>query len=130
MTAREFLSKQDSDVQRHLSAIHGIIVRHDAKVKASVEKMMGKEMIVYKEDGIFKYALANMKHYMTLHAMPMYAFPAIFKKYKALLPEAKFQKGCVNFKNSGAMPLDLVEDLIKDCAAMDYASIVAKYRKK
>lgn len=60
--------------------------------------MMGKEMIVYKEGGFFKYALANMKHYMTLHAMPMYAFPAILKKYRGLLPDVTFQKGCVNFK--------------------------------
>ncbi len=129
MTPTEFLSKQDLATRQHLSAIHSGIIQHDPKITAKVETMMGKEMIVYKEGGFFKYALANMKHYMTLHAMPMYAFPAILKKYKGLLPDVKFQKGCVNFKNAEAMPLDILEKLIRDCAKEDYASL-RKYRKK
>lgn len=51
-------------------------------------------------------------------------------KYNALLPKAKFQKGCVNFKNAEEIPPGIAEDPIRECAAEDYASIVTKHRKK
>jgi hypothetical protein len=130
MTPKEFLSKLDVETKGHLSAIHEIILRHDKKVKAGVQKMMGKEMICYSEEGVFKYALANMKNYMTLHAMPMYAAGVLQKKYSAKLPKAKFQKGCVNFKSAAEMPLDIVDELIGDCATVDYSAIIARFKTK
>lgn len=130
MTPKEFLSKLNAETKAHLSAIHEIILKHDKKVKAGVQTMMGKEMICYCEEGMFKYAVASMKNYMTLHAMPMYAAAVLHKKYSAKLPKAKFQKGCVNFRSASEMPLDVVEELMKDCAAVDYAGIIARYKKK
>ena len=48
-------------------------------------------------------------------------------QYKALLKDASFQKGCINFKNHDEMPLDIVKDLITECAAIDLLAIREKY---
>jgi hypothetical protein len=51
--------------------------------------------------------------------MPMYGSVKIHAKFKKLLGKAKFQKGCINFKNADEMPLDIVNELMKDCAKID-----------
>jgi len=84
-------------------------------------------MIIYNAPGIFKYALSSVKKHMSLHVLPMYGSPVIYEKYKALLKDASFQKGCINFKNHDEMPLDIVKDLITECAAIDLLAIREKY---
>ena len=85
----------------------------------AVEQMMGKEMIVYTSSGMMKYGLASVKSYMSLHVMPIYAAGNLSAKYKLLLNEANFQKGCINFKLADQMPLDIVRQLIADCTGID-----------
>jgi len=58
-------------------------------------------MIVYNAPGIFKYGLSSVKNYMSLHVLPIYGSASLHSKYKALLLNANFQKGCINFKNEG-----------------------------
>ncbi len=130
MTPKQFLSKLDASSKPLLTAIHNAIIKHDKKVDAKVQGMMGKEMICYCEDGVFKYAVSRGKSHMSLHIMPMYASPALHNKYSAILTKAKFQKGCINFKNAEQMPVEVVAELIKDSASVDYSAIVAMYKKK
>ena len=129
MSISEYIKKQLADRQKLLLEIHEIIVRTDKNVKAEVELMMGKEMIVYKAPNIFKYGLSSLKGYMSLHVMPIYASPPLFSKYKLLLKNAKFQKGCVNFRNEKEMPLNLVKQLILDCSKIDLQKIKEDYIK-
>ena len=109
--------------------IHEIIIQNDKTVTASIEPMMGKEMIVYKAPGTFKYGLSSMKNYMSLHVMPIYGSTILYSKYKALLKNAAFQKGCINFKNSEEMPLKIVKDLMTDCSKIDLRAIKENYIK-
>lgn len=129
MPISKFISKQPSERQKILREIHEIIIQADKIVKAEVELMMGKEMIVYKASGIFKYGLSSVKNYMSLHAMPIYGSPVLHSRYKNILQKAKFQKGCINFINEEDMPLDIVNQLIKDCSKIDLLKIKEDYIK-
>ena len=129
MPISKFISKQPAERQRVLREIHEIIVQADKTVKPEIELMMGKEMIVYKASGIFKYGLSSVKNYMSLHAMPIYGSPVLYSRYKNILKKAKFQKGCINFINEEDMPLDIVNQLITDCSKIDLLKIKEDYIK-
>jgi hypothetical protein len=60
--------------------------------------------------------------------MPIYGSARLHSKYQQLLPKASFQKGCINFKDAGAMPLDIVRQLIDDCSKIDLAAIMAELK--
>lgn len=128
MSIPDFLSKQDSERQHILKGIHSVIIEHDKTVIATVGKMMGKEMILYKAKGFFKYGLSGVKNYMSLHAMPIYASPKLHARYEALLNKAKFQKGCINFKSAEEMPPEIVTQLIADCSKIDLLAIMNEYK--
>lgn len=115
----DYISKQPPARQKILTSINLAILVTDKTVKAAVESMMGKEMIVYKGKGQMKYALASVKNYMSLHLMPIYGSGTLHSKYKTLLNKANFQKGCINFDNEDQMPMDIVQKLIEDCSSVD-----------
>ena len=129
MTISEFISTQPEERQGLLSQLHEIITQKDKTVTPVVAPMMGKEMIIYNAPGSFKYGLASVKNYMSLHVLPMYGSTIIYEKYKALLTKANFQKGCINFKNKDEMPLKIVKDLITDCAKIDLLVLRENYLK-
>jgi hypothetical protein len=60
----------------------------------------------------------------------MYKNAALHARYEALLPAAKFQKGCINFTRADAMPLDLVAALIADCAPINIPAMLENRKKK
>ena len=129
MSVTDFISKQDEERSEILSAIHEIIVRADQKVKAEVGKMMGKEMVLYKTGNIFKYGLSSVKNHMSLHVMPIYGSTELHSKYKELLVKAIFQKGCINFRSKEEMPLDIVKELLNDCAKIDMTAIMENVKQ-
>ena len=129
MTISEFISTQPEERQELLSQLHEIIIQKDKTVTPVIAPMMGKEMIIYNVPGSFKYGLSSVKNYMSLHVFPMYASTIIYEKYKALLKNANFQKGCINFKNKDEMPLKIVKDLIADCSKLDLRAIRENYLK-
>ena len=128
MSVDEYLSGLQLDRRVALSEINAIIISTDKNTVAKVGMMMGKEMILYHSAGYFIYGLTDAKAYMSLHLMPIYGSPELHVKYKALLPRAKFQKGCINFKSIDDMPSEIVKQLISDAAKLDWAAIVAKYK--
>lgn len=127
MSIDNFLSSQDPDRQSLLKKIHGTISKADKTTTPEIGSMMGKTMILYNQHGQMKYALANVKKYMSLHVLPMYMNKAILEKYKVLLPAATFQKGCINFTSAEEMPIAIVEKLIKDCSPFDLKKIREEY---
>jgi len=129
MDVKEYISKQPPARQNVLAKIHAIILAADKTVKAEVEHMMGKEMIVYKGKGYMKYALASVKNYMSLHVLPIYGSTALHSKYKILLKKTDFQKGCINFDSEDEMPLDIVKQLMTDCSSIDLLKIREEYLK-
>ncbi len=129
MTVAKFISNQPEDRQELLSQLHEIIVQKDKTVTPVIAPMMGKEMIIYNAPGTFKYGLASVKNYMSLHVLPMYGSTIIYEKYKGLLKQASFQKGCINFKSKDEMPLKIVKDLIADCSKIDLLALRENYLK-
>jgi hypothetical protein len=129
MEIKDYISGQDLSRQNILSSIHKTIIETDKSVIAGVEKMMGKEMILYKCKGNMKYGLSSVKKHMSLHLLPIYGSKALHLKYEALLDKASFQKGCINFSREDQMPLDIVRQLIADCSAIDLNKIREEYLK-
>ena len=127
MEIEQYLCSQPLERQNILRNIHEIIMEKDAHVQAVVEPMMGKEMIVYKCQGMMKYGLSGVKSYMSLHVMPIYGSASLHSNYMELLPNAVFQKGCINFVNESAMPLDVVRDLMIECARVDLLKLKDQY---
>lgn len=127
---KDYILKQPADRQSILAEMHSIIMETDKTVVASIEPMMGKEMMMYKAKGMMKYALSSVKNYMSLHCLPMYGSSVLFNKFKALLPGANFQKGCINFTTADQMPLNIVKQLFTDCSAIDLIKIREEYLKK
>src|ERR1700761_4404000 len=97
MSILEYILTAPAERQAALTAIHDVIMANDPSVTAVIKPMMGKDMILYEERGYMKYGLADTKNYMSLHCLPMYMNPVMHTKYTPLLPDAKFQKGCINF---------------------------------
>ena len=129
MNIATFLSSQEPDRQSLLKKIHAIISKADESTTPVIGSMMGKTMILYNQHGNMKYALASVKNYMSLHVLPMYMNKSIFEKYKVLLPDASFQKGCINFTSAEEMPIAIVGKLIKECAPIDLKKIREDYLK-
>jgi hypothetical protein len=73
-----------------------------------------------------KYGLASPKEYISFHSLVMYASSTRFggsglrERYEKLLPKAKFQKGCVNFKSEAEFSLDIAEEFVKEMAKVEY----------
>jgi glycine/serine hydroxymethyltransferase len=120
---KNYILAQPADRQSILSDIHSIILDKDKSVTSEIEPMMGKEMIIYKANGMMKYGLAGVKNYMSLHVLPIYGSKTLFEKYKSLLTRANFQKGCINFDTAEKMPLDIVRQLFSDCSKVDLKKI-------
>lgn len=129
MSIKEFISSQPAERQGLLTSIHEIIMATDKTVKAAIKPMMGKEMIIYDAPEMFKYGLASVKNYMSLHIMPIYASPTLYSKYQGLLDKASFQKGCINFKHAEEMPLEIVKQLFEDCSKVDLKAIKESFTK-
>jgi hypothetical protein len=130
MTISEFIAAQPAARQNLLTALHDTIVSNDPNVVFSIKPMMGKEMIMYEQGNYMKYALASAKAYLSLHCLPMYMNPTLHAKYAALLPDAKFQKGCINFTGADEMPVATVAALVADCAAVNVPEMLEKRKKK
>jgi hypothetical protein len=129
MSIAEFISAQPAERQELLSQLHEIIIQKDKTVTPVIAPMMGKAMIIYNAPGSFKYGLSSVKNYMSLHVLPMYGSPVLYEKYKGLLKDASFQKGCINFKRKEEMPLKAVKDLITDCSKIDLRVLRENYLK-
>jgi hypothetical protein len=130
MSPEEFIDAQADERQEIMKSLHLIIINRDKTITPKVELMMGKQMIVYKERGYMKYGLASGKNYMSLHCMPIYGSPELHAKYINLMPDATFQKGCINFNSLVAIPLEVADNLFQDCARVSIATMIENRKKK
>jgi hypothetical protein len=130
MTVTEYISSVPAERQAILTTFHEAILANDPTVIPVIKPMMGKEMILYEERSYMKYGLASTKNYMSLHCLPMYMNPALHAKYEGLLPDAKFQKGCINFTDGEALPLKTLTALIAECSAISIAAMLENRKRK
>jgi hypothetical protein len=129
MTVSEFISSMPLDRQALLQTLHETIIANDPTVSPVIKPMMGKEMILYEERSYMKYGLASTQKYMSLHCMPIYMNPTLHAKYEKLLPAAKFQKGCINFSDAGAIPIAIVEALVSECSSISIATMLENRKR-
>lgn len=120
MKAEKYLDMFEPERNKVLGEMRTLLLKHDSKVNEVVGEMMGKQMLIYNCGGHFKYALAATKTGMTFHSLVMYGSPELHAKYVKLLPKAKFQKGCINFTKPEQMPLDVVNEMMKDFAKCEF----------
>jgi hypothetical protein len=121
MTPTQFLNTLEPERKAVLSKLRGLILKHDKQVTETVTKMMGQKILYYTAGGVMKYALASPKAHMSLHSLVMYyGSTGLRERYVPMMPKAKFQKGCINFKKAEDMPLDVAEAMIKDSAKVSW----------
>jgi hypothetical protein len=126
MIPKEYLDSLPEDRKVIISKLRQLILKSDPLVKEVVAGMMGREMLMYMQGDFMKYALSSVKQHMSFHSMVMYGSSERFgggglrEKYEKLLPKAKFQKGCVNFKDAIQIPLDITEKFVKEMAKAEY----------
>lgn len=131
MQITDFINSMPVERQTTLTAIHELILARDPSVTPVIKPMMGKEMILYEERGCYmKYGLASVKSHMSLHCLPMYMNAPLHQKFEKLLPDAKFQKGCINFKDGAEVTAPVLAQLIDDCSAINIAELLEKRKKK
>ena len=130
MTIAEFIKGLPPERQATITGLHEMILANDPSVTPVIKPMMGKEMILYEQRSYMKYGLASVKSHMSLHCLPMYMNPALHAKYVGQLPDAKFQKGCINFTDGAAMPLAIITELIIDCSSVNIAEVLENRKKK
>lgn len=99
-----------------------VIASHEAHVHWDVGQAMGAEMLIYRQDGEFKYAFSSHNNHLSFHAMVMYCYPELHRKHSKLMKSATFQKGCINFKDGVAFPFAAFEEFIRDAATFQYPS--------
>ncbi len=128
MSITDFLEKQTPENRGILLAIHESVLRADKSVTAGCDMMMGKETIQYLAADRFKYGLSVAKNHVSLHLMPLYGVPALHAKYVKLLPAAKFQKGCINFRSLEEMPMEIVNELMDECAKVDLKALMEQFK--
>lgn len=116
VTVLEYLNTIAPERKEIISHLRELILANDKNVEESVQNTMGKPMLVYSCKGTFKYAIANPKGHISFHSMIMYGHPTLKETYMPLLPQAKFQKGCINFSKLDNFPYDVISELIKDSA--------------
>jgi hypothetical protein len=130
MTPTQYLNTLQPERRAVLSKLRDLILKHDKQVTETVTKMMGQEMLYYTVGGVMKYALASPKSHMSMHSMVMYGSTGIRERYVPMMPKAKFQKGCINFKIAADLPLDVAELMIKDSAKVSWPPQIYLDRQK
>ena len=130
MSITEFIGGAPAERHGLLTRLHEAVIENDPTVIPVVKPMMGKEMILYEERGYMKYGLASTKNYMSLHCLPMYMNPALHQQFEKLLPDAKFQKGCINFNDEAEFPVAVMAELITVCSSISIAEMLEKRKKK
>ena len=131
MTKSEFLQNINQDHKKLIEKLMPIIEKYDSSLKQSVVKLMGTDMLGYKQDGEFKYAFASYLKHLSFHNMVMYCYPELNKKYKKLFKGTKFQKSCINFPSVDNFPFDAFEGFIKESSSYRYPSeLQLKNRQK
>ena len=126
MTPKQYLDTLPKERKVIISKLREYILKSDPLVKEVVAGMMGREMLMYMQGDFMKYALSSVKDHMSFHSMVMYGSSVRFgggglrEKYEKLLPKAKFQKGCINFKSALQLPLDVAEKIVKEMAKVEF----------
>ncbi len=126
-----FLTELSPAEQEIIEGFRECILTTDSTVVENTGSFMNNQgALVYKQEDVFKYALARTKNHFTLHSMVMYAYPETVTQLKEQSSKLKFQKGCINFKSLSDFPLSEFSALIQLFAEKDFTPILQHYKSK
>lgn len=121
MNVEAFLQTLPEDRRTITTTLRECILLHDRNVVEVVSVMMGQQMLMYNSpEGIFKYGLANPKSHFSFHSMLLYCRPELRERMQKELKNVKFQQGCVNVTKPSEFPIAIMEEFLREMAAMPY----------
>jgi len=94
-----------------------LIIENDPSVTGNPGLLMGEKGVVFHRGSDFAYAVTTGKTRVTLHVMAIHCQPELHARYKKLIRNGDFGKGCIRFKPDASVEQDVVAQLIRDCAA-------------
>ncbi|MCB9261989.1 MAG: hypothetical protein H6607_06415 [Flavobacteriales bacterium] len=114
-----------------LEELKKLILKNDATVEMKKgDVMAAKNVDVFLQDGVFKYAFTMAQNHISFHSMVMYSSPEIYELTKKLFGKiGKLQKGCVNFKNLESIDVNLFDELMQASAKADFSVVMSRYKK-
>jgi hypothetical protein len=131
MTVSEYLKSLTKEQREVVSSIRKIVMESDKSVKEKVGKAMGGgDSLVYFEDDVFKYGIAIPKKYYSFHSLIMYSTPGLHKLAQESFPDARLQKGCINFKSLDELSPVKFTKFMKSSAKTDFSPVIAYYKSR
>ena len=127
-----FIDTLEEPDKTELKKYQNIILRSDSKVVEKHTKIMSIEnSLTYEEEGVFKYGLTKTKNHYSFHSMVMYSNADVLEYIKKYVKKgAKVQKGCVNFKNTSQLPIEIFQEIMLLSAKKDFSPVIEHYKKK
>jgi hypothetical protein len=127
-----FIDSLEEPDKTELKKYQNIILRSDSKVVEKHTKIMSVEnSLTYEEEGVFKYGLTKTKNHYSFHSMVMYSNADVLEYIKKYVKKgAKVQKGCVNFKNTSQLPIEIFQEIMLLSAKKDFSPVIEHYKKK
>jgi hypothetical protein len=127
-----FIDTLEEPDKTELKKYQNIILRSDSKVVEKHTKIMSVEnSLTYEEEGVFKYGLTKTKNHYSFHSMVMYSNADVLEYIKKYVKKgAKVQKGCVNFKNTSQLPIEIFQEIMLLSAKKDFSPVIEHYKKK
>ncbi len=126
-----FLESLDTEDRIKMEQFRSVILQIDNKVVETVSNIMSiTNALVYEQERVFKYGLAQTKHHFTFHSMVMYSNPDISDFIKQNSKEIRIQKGCINFTSPDELPIDLFKRIMVLSVEKDFSQIISHYNKK
>jgi uncharacterized protein YdhG (YjbR/CyaY superfamily) len=107
-TVDAYLSELPEDRRSALTTVRDLI----REVAPRAEESMNYGMPTYDQAGPL-FAFASQKRYMALYVMDT----DLVESYRARLGKLDVGKSCIRFRRIGNLPLDVVEDLLREAVS-------------
>ena len=107
--------------------IDNLVRKYDDKVEAEYTTIMKVDNAIrYNEKVVFKYGLSLTENHVSFHSMVMYANGFIMELSKKYLPNAHFNKGCINFKDWSTFDPEGFGLIIRHSAEADFTPVLSE----
>jgi len=131
MTAEEYIGTLSENEQHIINQFRKVILENDKEVFENFGKLMSNpHAFCYNEQGVFKYGLTVAKNHLSFHSLVMYSNPGLMDGLKTQLKNARFQKGCINFKSLDDFPLSVFEKHMQVSSKVDFSPIIKHYQHR
>lgn len=128
----DFFEKLNTQDANFLRPYAELIREKDSGLEVKVQPVMSVALgLNFLQEGVMKYALTRTQQHFSFHTMVMYAFPEVKALTENLLEgtKAKIQKGCINFRNTEELPINIFNEIIDISVQQPFETVVAHYQR-